>query len=53
MAILAPAVRQGSLSEIVAMACVIVIMWRSNNVVVATGVGMALLLFGGPWLDGL
>ena len=53
MAILAPAVRQGSLSEIVAMTCVIVIMWRSNNVVVATGVGMAVLLFGGPWLDGL
>jgi len=53
MAILAPAVRQGSLSEIIAMACVIVIMWRSNNVVVATGVGMAVLLFGGPWLDGL
>jgi len=52
MAILAPAVRQGSLSEIVAMTCVIVIMWRSNNVVVATGVGMAVLLFGGPWLDG-
>jgi uncharacterized membrane protein len=52
MAILAPAVRQGSLSEIIAMACVIVIMWRSNNVVVATGVGMAVLLFGGPWLDG-
>lgn len=51
MAILAPAVRQGSLSEIVAMACVILIMWRSNNVVLATGVGMAVLLFGGPWLD--
>jgi len=53
MAILAPAVRQGSLSEIVAMACVIVIMWRSNNVVIATGVGMAVLLFGESWLDGL
>lgn len=53
MAILAPAVRQGSLSEIVAMACVILIMWRSNNVVIATGVGMAVLLFGEPWLDGL
>lgn len=51
MAILAPAVRQGSLSEIVAMASVILIMWRSNNVVVATGVGMAILLFGGPYLD--
>ena len=53
MAILAPAVRQGSPSEIVAMACVILIMWRSNNVVLATGVGMAVLLFGGPWLDAL
>ena len=53
MAILAPAVRQGSPSEIVAMACVILIMWRSNNVVLATGVGMAILLFGGPWLDAL
>jgi len=53
MAILAPAVRQGSLSEIVAMACVIAIMWRSNNVVIATGAGMAVLLAAGPWLDGL
>ena len=53
MAILAPAVRQGSPSEMVAMACVILIMWRSNNVVLATGVGMAVLLFGGPWLDAL
>ena len=51
MAILVPAVRQGSPSEMVAMACVILIMWRSNNVVLATGVGMAVLLFGGPWLD--
>ena len=51
MAILAPAVRQGRPSEIVAMACVILIMWRSNNVVLATGVGMAVLLFGAPWLD--
>jgi uncharacterized membrane protein len=51
MAILAPAVRQGSISEIVAMVCVILIMWRSNNVVLATGTGMAVLLFGGPYLD--
>jgi len=53
MAILAPAVRQGTLGEIIAMACVILIMWRSNNVVVATLAGMAVLLFGGPWLDTL
>ena len=51
MAILAPAVRQGTVSEIVAMVCVILIMWRSNNVVLATGTGMTVLLFGGPYLD--
>lgn len=51
MALLVPAIRQGSISEIIAMACVIVIMWRSNNVVAATGVGMAILLFGGSFLD--
>ena len=51
MAILAPAVRQGNISEILAMACVVLIMWRTNNVVIATGTGMAVLLFGGPFLD--
>ena len=52
MAILAPAVRQGNASEILAMICVIFIMWRSNNVVLATGTGMAVLLFAGPYLPG-
>ena len=52
-AILVPAVRQGSASEIVAMICVVLIMWRTSNVVIATGVGMAVLLFGAPWLDPL
>ena len=52
MAILAPAVRQGNISEIIAMTCVVLIMWRSNNVVLATGTGMAVLLLGGPYLDG-
>jgi uncharacterized membrane protein len=50
MAILAPAVRQGNPSEILAMICVIFIMWRSNNVVLATGTGMAVLLFASPYL---
>src|SRR5210317_1710734 len=50
MAILAPAVRQGDASEILAMICVVLIMWRSNNVVLATGTGMAVLLFAGPYL---
>lgn len=53
MAILAPAVRQASISEIIAMACVIVIMWRTNNVVFATSTGLAVILFGGPYLDTL
>ncbi len=52
MAILTPAVRQGSISEIIAMTCVVLIMWRSNNVVLATGAGMSVLLLGGPYLDG-
>ncbi len=52
MAILAPAVRRGNISEVLAMACVVLIMWRTNNVVLATGTGMAVLLFGSPWLDG-
>ncbi len=47
MAILVPATRQGNLVEVIAMACVILIMWRLNNVVIATSVGMAVLLFGG------
>lgn len=51
MAILAPAVRHGSPSEILAMACVVLIMWRSNNVVLATVTGMSVLLLGGPYLD--
>ena len=53
MAILAPAVRRGSLGEIAAMTCVILIMWRSNNVALATGTGMAVLLLAGPHLDAL
>ena len=52
MAILAPAIRQGSVTEIFAMACVVLIMWRTNNVVLATGTGMAVLLLAGPYLGG-
>ena len=52
MAILAPAIRQGNASEILAMLCVVLIMWRTNNVVFATGTGMAVLLFAGPYLGG-
>ncbi len=51
MAILAPAVRHGSPSEIIAMACVILIMWQSDRVMLASGVGLAVLLLGGPQID--
>ena len=50
MAILVPAMRRGSASEILAMACVVLIMLKTNNVVFATGTGMAVLLFSGPYL---
>ncbi len=53
MAILAPAVRGGNISEILAMACVVLIMWKTNNVVFATGTGMAVLLLAGPYLQGI
>ena len=46
MAILVPAVRQGSLLDAIALACVTVIMWRTNNVAIATLVGLAVLMFG-------
>ncbi len=46
MAILVPAVRQGNLIEIAAMACVVGLMWKTDNVVIATVTGMAVLLLG-------
>ncbi len=44
MAILVPAVLQGSPIEIAAMACVVGLMWKTDNVVIATVVGVAVLL---------
>jgi len=46
MAILVPAVRQGNAAEVVAMLCVVGLMWKTDNVVIATVVGMAVLLLG-------
>ncbi len=51
MAILVPAVRQGSVTDMVAMACVVGLMWKTNSVVLATVVGLAVLLFGEPYLS--
>ena len=44
MAILVPAVRRGSIEEMLAMCCVVGIMWKTDNVVVATVVGMVVLI---------
>ena len=51
MAILAPAVRQGSVSELIAMTCLVVLMWRTNNVALSTLVGMAVLFTGNTIFD--
>ncbi|MFT5811995.1 MAG: putative membrane protein [Rubritalea sp.] len=50
MAILVPAVRQGSAIEIMALLCVIGLMWKTNSVVLATTTGMAVLVLGEPLL---
>ncbi len=46
MAILVPAVRQGNMVEVLAMLCVVGIMWKTDNVVIATVVGMSVLILG-------
>jgi len=51
MAILVPAVRQGNPIEIIALLCVIVLMWKTNSVVLATTTGMAVLVLGGSALE--
>lgn len=51
MAILVPAVRQGSISEIIAMACLIALMWRTNNVAISTIISMAVLFMGNVYLS--
>ena len=46
MAILVPAARQGSVVEVISMICVLAIMWKTNNVVIAAVTGVVVLLFG-------
>ena len=46
MAILVPAVRQGSILDAIALACVTVIMWKTNNVAIATLIGLMVLISG-------
>ena len=51
MAILAPAVRQGNASEILAMLLVVGLMWVTDNVALASIVGITVLLFAQPYLE--
>ena len=46
MAILVPAVREGSLVDFIALGLVLGLMWVTNNVIVATISGLVFLLFG-------
>ena len=47
MAILAPAAWQADIVELTALGCVVVIMWVTNSVVLASTVGLAVLLLWG------
>ena len=46
MAILVPAVRQGDVTDFVALLCVVGLMWKTDNVVIATVVGLIVLILG-------
>lgn len=46
MAILLPAVRQGDLVDLLSLSCVLALMWKTDNVVLATVVGLAVLFSG-------
>ena len=46
MAILTPAIRQGNSTEFIALICVLGIMWKTDNVVLATVTGLAVLMLG-------
>ena len=46
MAILVPAVREGNIAEVAAMACVVGLMWLTDNVVTATVIGIIVLIAG-------
>ena len=50
MAILAPAVRQGNPVEMLSMLLVVVLMWKTDNVALATIAGVLVLLFAQPYL---
>lgn len=46
VAILVPAIRQGTVIEIISLAFVLGLIWITNNVVIASLAGVLVLLFG-------
>jgi uncharacterized membrane protein len=46
MAILTPAVRHGSMTDVLALLFVLGIMWKTDNVIFATVAGLAILILG-------
>jgi uncharacterized membrane protein len=44
MAILVPAVRQGSLTDAIALAVVVGVMWKTDNVALASLLGLSVLI---------
>jgi uncharacterized membrane protein len=53
MAILVPAVRQGDMVDFISLIIVLGTMWKTNNVVLSSVLGMAILLFGDKILTNL
>ena len=53
MAILVPAVRQGDIIDFISLVVVLGMMWKTNNVVISSVLGMAILLFGDKVVGGI
>ncbi len=53
MAILVPAVRQGDIIDFISLVVVLGMMWKTNNVVISSVLGMAILLFGDKVVSGI
>jgi uncharacterized membrane protein len=50
MAILVPVVRQGTLVDFTSLVVVLALMWKTDNVVIATVAGMLILVLGSQYL---
>ena len=51
MAVIVPSIRHGNVAELLAMLFVVALMWMTDNVALATSVGVAVLLFSQPYIS--